>query len=307
MQHFYGLHDVSYEDAWLTIGAFDGFHIGHQKIIEKLTAGAHAMGVPAVVLTFYPHPSRVIYGPSKSIYLTMPDRKAALLGETGVDAVITYPFDAQAASMTAKDFIEKLCRHLNFTQLWIGYDFALGRNREGDTQQLKDLGTKNDYELHTIEAFKLGDEIVSSTRIRGLLRNGAVFSAAELLGRPHSVNGIVTRGDGRGKQIGVPTANLATHKSLIVPKEGVYACKVNLDGKNYKAVTNVGIRPTFETEPVPSRVEAYILDFDHDIYGKDIRIEFIKRLRDEQKFSNSEELIRQIQTDIKEAQQIFDL
>lgn len=306
MQHYYGLHDVSYEDAWLTIGAFDGFHIGHQKIIKELTAGAHKKGVPAVVLTFYPHPSRVIYGPSESFYLTMPDRKAALLGEAGIDAVITYPFDANTASISAEEFIDKLCRHLNFTQLWIGYDFALGHNREGDTEKLIEISDKCGYELSTIEAFKHGEEIVSSTRIRNLLKEGAVEKASVLLGRPHSVNGIVTKGDGRGTKIGVPTANLATHKSLLVPKEGVYACQVKINGEVYQAVTNVGRRPTFELEPVPSRVEAFILDFDRNLYGKDIRVDFLARIRDEKRFSNSEELVEQIGVDIQKAKQYFD-
>jgi riboflavin kinase/FMN adenylyltransferase len=306
MQHFYGLQDVSYEDAWLTIGAFDGFHIGHQRIIKELTAGAHAKGVPAVVLTFYPHPSRVIYGPTEAFYLTMPDRKANLLGKAGVDAVITYPFDAKTASVSAEDFIDSLCCHLNFTKLYIGYDFALGHNREGDTRILKEIGSTCGYELQAIEAFKYDGAIVSSTRIRELLINGHVASAAKLLGRPHAVNGIVTRGDGRGSKIGIPTANLATHKSLIVPKEGVYTCDVIVDDKKYHAVTNVGRRPTFELEPVPSRVEAYILDFDQDIYGKDIRVEFIERLRDEHKFSNSDELVRQIGVDVQNVRQYFD-
>jgi riboflavin kinase/FMN adenylyltransferase len=306
MQHFYGLQDVSYKDAWLTIGAFDGFHIGHQRIINKLTAGAHKKGVPAVVLTFYPHPSRVIYGPSDSFYLTMPERKASLLGMAGVDAVITYPFDATTALMSADDFVDKLCEHLNFTQLWIGYDFAFGHNREGDTQMLRDSESKYGYELNSIDAFKFSGEIVSSTRIRGLIKSGQVLEAAELLGRPHSVNGIVTRGDGRGKTIGVPTANLATHKSLIVPKEGVYACEVEIENQRYRAVTNVGRRPTFETEPVPSRVETFILDFDQDIYGTDIRVEFIKRLRDEQKFSGIDELIKQIGIDIEITKRFFE-
>ncbi len=306
MQHFYGLQDVSYEDAWLTIGAFDGFHIGHQKIINELTAGAHAKGVPAVVLTFYPHPSRVIYGPTEAFYLTMPDRKANLLGAAGVDAVITYPFDAKTASISAEVFVDSLCRHLNFTKLWIGYDFALGYNRKGDTQILKEIGSKCGYELNAIEAFKYDGEIVSSTRIRELLKKGQVADAAVLLGRPHAVNGIVTRGDGRGSKIGIPTANLATHKSLIVPKEGVYTSEVIVDGKKYHAVTNVGRRPTFELEPVPSRVEAHILDFNQDIYGKDISVEFIERLRDEHKFSNSDELVRQIGIDVQKVRQYFD-
>lgn len=301
MQHFYGLQDVSYENAWLTIGAFDGFHIGHQKIIRQLTAGAHKMGVPAVVLTFYPHPSRVIYGPTKSFYLTMPDRKASLLGEVGVDAVITYPFNAQTASISAEDFIEELCEHLRFTQLWVGYDFALGHKREGSVPILKELGKKKGYDLKSIEAFKFDDEIVSSTRIREHIRRGEVMEASKLLSRPHAVNGIVTKGDGRGSKLGYPTANLSTHKSLIVPKEGVYACRVEIEGDLYNAVTNVGGRPTFEFEPVPSRVEAYIMDFDKNIYGKDVSIEFVKRLRDEKKFNNIEELTEQIKQDVQNA------
>jgi riboflavin kinase/FMN adenylyltransferase len=306
MQHYYGLQEVALKDAWLTIGSFDGLHIGHRQIIEKLTAGAHEMGAPAVVLTFYPHPAMVLRGPRESFYLTMPEEKAALLGEAGIDAVITYPFDLEVSQVSARTFIGELRAHLKFRQLWVGHDFALGREREGDAAMLARLGAEMGFEVKAIEAYKMEGEVVSSSRVRRLLAAGDVTEAARLLGRPYKVRGEVVQGDRRGRTIGIPTANMALPEERAVPKAGVYACQVLVGEKWYQAVTNVGVRPTFEHEPVAPRVEAHLLDFEGDIYGQEIEMQFAARLRDEVRFSGVEELKAQIAADIQRAREILE-
>ena len=305
MQHFYGLQDVSLKDAWLSIGSFDGVHIGHQQIIQRITAGAHSQGAPAVVLTFYPHPNMVLHGARQSFYLTDPEEKAELLGEYGIDAVITHPFNHQIANIEARQFIENLFKHISFTQLWVGYDFALGHDRQGDRSLLWEVGQVLGFGVSVIEAYRVDGEIVSSSRIRALLDAGKVEQAAHLLSRPHRVSGLVVKGEGRGRQMGFPTVNLAINKERVVAGAGVYACLVDLDGQKLQAVVNVGVRPTFEYSPVAPRVEAHIFDFERDIYGKEISLFFLSRLRDEQRFPSVEALVKQIRKDIQQARSVF--
>lgn len=305
MQHYYGLHDVALKNAWVTIGAFDGVHLGHRQIIDQITAEAHAVGAPAVVFTFYPHPSMVLRGTQESFYLTLPDEKANLLSQAGVDAVITYPFDLEVAAVSAKDFLTGLKDHLGFKHLWIGHDFTLGKGREGNAKVLKEIGKEMDFDVRVIEAFQIGDKIVSSSRIRKLLEVGKIEQANELLGRPHYVIGKVVEGNRRGHTIGIPTANLAVDKIRAVPGAGVYACMAEVDGNQFQAVTNLGVRPTFETEPVAPRIEAHLLDFHGDIYGKNVKLKFLERLRNEQRFDGVDALVDQIKVDIFKARKIF--
>ncbi|MDH5606362.1 MAG: bifunctional riboflavin kinase/FAD synthetase [Anaerolineae bacterium] len=305
MQHFYGLEDVALDAAWLTIGSFDGVHIGHRQIIEKLTAGAHKVGAPAVVLTFSPHPAVVLRGVQSAYYLTTPEEKAHLLGELGVDIVITHPFNQEVAAIEAEDFMRTLNQHLKLEQLWIGYDFALGRNRGGDAAALRKIGLALGYRVEEVNPYQVKDRIVSSSRIRKLLEEGKVEEAADYLNRPYQVSGLVIKGDGRGKTIGIPTANIEIAKEKMMPAAGVYACYVWVEGQRYPAVTNVGVRPTFESDPVPPRVEPHILEFDRQIYGKTITVEFIARLRAEKKFDGIQALVSQIHIDIDQARQLF--
>ena len=305
MQHFYELRDVNLDGAWLTIGAFDGVHLGHQKVISQLTAGAHAIGALAVVLTFHPHPSTVLQGPRESFYLTIPEEKAALLAKAGIDVVITHPFNEEVAGIKAKDFVNRIHEHLQIKQLWVGHDFALGHDREGDVSVLRKIGEELSFSVETIEAFQIDGEVVSSSRIRRLLEVGQVGLVAELLGRPFSIRGSVEYGEGRGRSIGIPTANLAIAKERVVPGAGVYACYVTVNGKEYQAVSNIGVRPTFETEPRPPRVETHILDFEGDIYGQELELTFLAHLRDEKKFPSVDSLVIQISTDITLAREIL--
>jgi riboflavin kinase/FMN adenylyltransferase len=305
MQHIYGLQDAGVNGIWLSIGKFDGVHLGHQSIIKELTAGAHAAGAPAVVLTFDPHPSMVLRGPKDSFYLSMPEEKAALLGELGVDLVITHPFNHEIAQLSAEEFLRRLDAHLGLEQLWVGHDFTLGHNRQGDVPRLREIGGQMGFSVQEITVVEQGGEIVSSSRIRSLLEAGSVEKAGKLLGRSFTVYGEVVGGEGRGHKLGIPTANLSVPKERVMPGAGVYASWVHCKGKTYKGVTNVGVRPTFEFEPVAPRVETHILDFKDDLYGEVITVSFEARLRGEQRFPGVKALVAQIKTDIEKARTVL--
>jgi riboflavin kinase/FMN adenylyltransferase len=305
MQHIYGLQDAEVDGVWLSIGKFDGVHLGHQAIIRELTAGAHTAGALAVVLTFDPHPSVVLRGRRDSFYLSMPEEKAEILGELGIDLVVTHPFNHQVAQMSAEQFMRNLNDHLGINQLWVGHDFTLGRNREGDVPRLRQIGEQIGFSVQEISPVLLDGEVVSSSRIRSLLEAGSVEAAARYLGRSFDVRGEVVSGDGRGKKLGIPTANLSVPKERVVPGAGVYASWVTLRGKTFRAVTNVGVRPTFEQAPVAPRVETHLLDFAGDLYGQQISVSFEARLRGEQRFPGVDALVAQIKTDIEKAQKVL--
>lgn len=301
MQHYWSLDDIQLKESWLTIGSFDGVHRGHQEIVKRLAAGAHARGVPAVVLTFHPHPSSVLGKRKDAFYLSTPEERAELLGALGADLVITHPFNLQVASMTALQFMNSLNTHLNIRELWVGYDFALGKGREGNVERLRQIGEDLGYSLDVIPPIEVDGEVVSSSKIRVYIANGEMDLAARLLGRPYRIEGVVVPGNGRGKTIGVPTANLQVWSELALPKAGVYACQAVVDEKSYQAVTNVGVRPTFEMGEVATRVEAHILDYDANLYGKRIQLDFLYHLRDEQRFPDVQALVTQIRQDIQQA------
>ncbi|HEX9616886.1 MAG TPA: bifunctional riboflavin kinase/FAD synthetase [Anaerolineales bacterium] len=305
MPHYRSLEGIHLNNSWLTIGSFDGVHLGHQAIVKRLAQGAHEAGSQAVVLTFYPHPAVVLGKRKDPFYLTASDERADLLEAYGADVVITNPFDRAVAATSASDFIQKLKANLGLAHLLVGPDFALGRNREGDVPTLRKLGETFGYTLEIMPPVEAGGEVVSSSRIRALLAGGKVGMAARLLGRPYRVGGQVITGDGRGRSIGIPTANLDVWTERALPKAGVYVCRAIIDGKPWRAVTNVGVRPTFESEPVPPRVETHILDFLDPIYGRQIQLDFLARLRDEQRFPSVQALVEQIHRDIRETREYF--
>lgn len=297
MQHYHSIESISLQKAWLTIGSFDGVHRGHQAIIKQLTVGAHAQNSPAIVLTFYPHPIAVLRNLSEPFYITTPDERVQLLGKLDIDAVITLPFTQELANTSAKDFVQKLKEHLDLKLLLVGHNFTLGRGREGNVPYLSRLGETFGYELHTLDTVKTDDEAISSTCIRSLLTKGDVANAATLLGRPHSISGEVIHGAGRGQSIGIPTANIAFWPKQILPANGVYVCLAHWKGHSQIAAANIGLRPTFNSEKAIS-IEAHLLDFQDNIYGIEVQLEFIQRLRGEQKFSSAESLIKQVRQDI---------
>jgi len=305
MRHYRSLDGVRLHDVWLTIGSFDGVHLGHQEVVRNVVAGAHQAGALAVVLTFYPHPAAVLRKRQDPFYLTTPDERASLLGDLGVDVVITHPFNLEVAAMSARQFMTYLQAHLGLKRLYVGFNFALGRGREGDVPMLTRLGEELGYTVHVVPAVVVEGEVVSSSQIRAYLAEGDVERVARLLGRPYQIQGKVVRGDGRGKNLGFPTANLSVWAERALPKAGVYVCRAQVNGRVWGAVTNVGVRPTFENEPVPPRVETHLLDFEDEIYGEEIYLEFLTHLRDEARFPSPEALAAQIKTDVAKARQIL--
>ncbi len=310
MQHYWSLEDVQLQGAWLTIGSFDGVHRGHQEIVRHLTAGARAAGYPAVVLTFHPHPAVVLGKRNGPMYLTTPEERAELLGEMGVDVVISHPFNLAVSQMTAEEFMRLVCDRLGVRNLWVGHDFALGRGREGNVSTLRRLGEKLGYQVEALSPVMIDGQVVSSSQIRSLITRGDIKGAARFLGRPYRVSGRVEPGDGRGRTIGIPTANLAVWEGLVLPAAGVYTVRARIDSFSdeiWGAVANIGFRPTFHSNDPAMRVEAHLLDFQDDLYGKHLHLEFLARLRDEQRFPNVDALVSQIQADIQQARKILTL
>jgi riboflavin kinase / FMN adenylyltransferase len=267
--------------------------------------GAHSAGSTAVVLTFFPHPAAVLRGVTGPFYLTNSDEKAALLAELGVDLLITLPFTHELANRTAQDFMSNLKNRLGLNQLWVGFNFTLGRNREGDIPTLTRLGELMDYRLDVVQPITIEGEIVSSSLIRGLLAKGDVTQAGLMLGRPYSIPGEVVPGDGRGRTIGIPTANLDVWPERILPATGVYACWAWLGTTRHLAVTNIGVRPTFTPGATIQHVEAHLLDVHQDMYHRMLRLEFVQRLRGEQRFASVDALLEQIHADIDQAKGIL--
>ena len=305
MIHYRSLDEVQLEDAWLTVGVFDGVHRGHQRIIQRLTTGAHAASAPAVVLTFDPHPAR-LFGRGDIKLLTLPGERAKLLGKMGVDAVITHPFDRRVADTTAFDFMQYLKSRMDVKHLLLGYDSTLGKNREGDVTRLTEIGRELGYTVETVAALSDESGVISSTEIRKLVTVGNVAEASRLLGHPYSLQGLVMHGDHRGRTIGFPTANLAYAREKVIPAGGIYACWAWVGHERYRAAVNIGTNPTFTPDKQTMTVEAYILDFDRDIYDEVLQLEFAERLRDELRFTSVNALVRKIGEDVELTRKILE-
>jgi riboflavin kinase/FMN adenylyltransferase len=308
-QHLRSLDEVTLRKSWVTIGSFDGVHLGHQAIVRDMVLGAHSSGAVAVVVTFYPHPAKFLGRRSNAFELSTPDERARLLMDMGVDFVVTLTFNQDLANTSAKEFMVLLKYHLGLEHLWIGHDFALGRGREGTETVLRQLGDELGYQVDVVDAMQVEGVPISSTRIRSLLQSGNVRSAAQLLGRPYALSGIVVPGDQRGRMIGIPTANIEPDENKLIPQSGVYACKArilpDLAEVVFQAAVNIGIRPTFDGNSTKIHVEAHLLDFSADLYGKTLELEFIERLRGEERFSNVQALIDQIHADIQRTKGII--
>ncbi len=295
------------QPACLTVGAFDGVHRGHQALIGELVRHAHATGRAAVVITFYPHPSVFLRGRRPSFYLSTPEEKAEHLRALGVDAVVTHTFDAAFAAITAEDYVAQLVRQARLSELWCGEDFALGHNRVGNVAYLRAAGERLGFAVQVRTPVLEDGEIISSTRIRQCLRDGAVEQAARALGRPFRLSGQVVAGAQRGRTLGIPTANLAISEERAFPATGVYACRAHWDGATpQSAVTNIGFRPTFNSSTPTLTVEAHLLDYSGDLYGRELTLDFVARLRPEMKFPGVDALVAQIRADIATARRLLD-
>jgi riboflavin kinase/FMN adenylyltransferase len=307
MQHVSALEQLNLDrPACLTIGAFDGVHRGHQALIGGMARRAHASGRAAVVVTFYPHPSVVLRGRRPSFYLSSPEAKAEYLSALGVDALVTQTFDHAFANIRAAEYVEQLVAHARLSELWCGEDFALGHNREGTVAFLQMEGERRGFTVNVVTPVLIDGEVISSTRIRQCLRDGAVEQAAHYLGRPFRLSGQVVEGAKRGRAIGIPTANLSVAEERAFPATGVYACYARLmDGATHRAVTNIGYRPTFNSTEPHLTIETHLLDYAGDLYGATITLDFVSRLRAEMKFAGVDALVAQIRQDIVNARGIL--
>ena len=305
MLHLHSLNELTLSKTHITIGVFDGVHRGHQEIIRALTKGAKKSGAASLVISFYPHPAAVLGKRSDVKYLSLPAEKAELLERMDVDILLTHPFNQEIAKLSPRNFMAKIQARLKLEKLLIGHDFTLGKNRQGNAAYLKQLGLDTGYAVQAFSPISSTGAIVSSSRVRDALLRGDVRAAHQLLMRPYTLSGSVIRGDGRGRKINVPTANIEISTEKIVPKNGVYATWAILHGKKHPAVTNIGIRPTFTPDKEEANIETHILDFGEDIYGEELKLEFIACLRDEKKFNSVDELLEQIHADIEKAKEIL--
>lgn len=298
MQHIYNLADAHLQQpSIVTIGVFDGVHKGHQHLIRKLVEEARATSRLSVVLTFFPHPDIVLRGQKGRYYLTTAEQKAEQLMKLGVDYVITHPFNEEVRQIRALDFVNLLVDCLRLQALWVGSDFAMGYKREGNVPFLRQQGAEKGFVVHEIDRIEAEGGDISSTTIRQAIQEGRVDEAKALLGRPYTVVGEVVHGEGRGRQIGFPTANMDVWNEQVLPSNGIYACWARLGDEVFMAATNLGVRPQFGGDNIT--VEPYLLDFDRDIYGQQLELSFEKRLRPEGKFNSLQELIEQIGRDVE--------
>lgn len=289
----------------ITIGNFDGVHLGHQTLFRKVKERARAVDGQSVVLTFDPHPIKLMRPEKPLPLLTTTAQKIKLLAAFGLEVLIVHPFTPEFGALPAKDFVRQyLVQSLGAQEVVIGHDYRFGRNREGNIALLQALGVEFGFPVHVVDAIAINTTVVSSTLIRNLIHSGQVQLAQKYLGRPYEVTGTVVPGFGRGARLlGFPTANIAPDNGLLLPMAGIYAVKAELQGELYPAVANIGICPTFDNQTVT--LEVYLMDFAADIYGQQLGVHFVQRLRDEQRFADIPALVQQIEQDVATARRII--
>lgn len=290
--------------AVVTIGNFDGVHLGHQFVFRRLIAEAHGAQRPAAVISFEPHPKMVLHPERRPFYLiTSPEEKIRYISNLGIDALILIPFTLDYARTTAKEFIhDVLWEKLRIKKIIIGHDYTFGRGKEGNAAFLTASGNRLGFAVEVLGAFKIGDTTISSTKIRKAILAGEVRYAASLLGRPYNLAGEVISGHHRGVKLGFPTANIRPNKEL-VPPIGVYAVYAILEGNRHHGVLNIGFNPTFADHELS--IEVHLFDFNENIYGKTLDVLFVERLRDEIRFAGPGELIAQMHRDITQVRDIL--
>ena len=309
MKIFNQLDDIvkPFKNAVISIGNFDGVHIGHQALFHEVIEKADAIDGTSVAMTFEPHPLRVLEQNNLPPLITLYEQKTELIDRSGIDVLICVPFTREFAAMAASEFVvDLLIRRIGMKAIVVGEDYTFGRNREGNLEMLLSMAARHDFEVIQVDWIKITQNYpgrISSTRIRELVTEGEVAEAQHLLGRRYQIRGLVTTGRNRGgKLLGFPTANINLHDELC-PKTGVYAVTVEFEGKHYDGVANIGYSPTFDDRIFT--VEVHILDFNQNIYGQKIRVNFVKRIRNEIKFASIDELSAQIQKDVNEARKIL--
>ena len=292
----------------VTIGAYDGVHLGHRAVIAEMRRLAAERGCETAVVTFDRHPATVVRPDSAPKLLTDLDQKLELLDSTGVDYTLVVHFDRERSQESAEDFVhEVLAGCLNARGVVVGHDFHFGRGRAGNVSLLAAMGGDLGFDVLGLRLTEDDGEPISSTRIRGLLVDGDVRGAAALLGRPHQVRGIVRTGDKRGRELGFPTANVHVAGDILLPSDGIYAgWYLRPDGTRHATAISLGRRPTFYDDQGESLLEAYLLDFEGDLYGEEARVEFVTHLRDELRFDSVDALIEQMKSDVADARAALD-
>jgi riboflavin kinase/FMN adenylyltransferase len=287
----------------VTLGNFDGVHLGHQALIRHTVEEGKRLGVPSVVLTFEPHPLKLLAPARAPKLILLHKDKMRLFQSFGVDIVVIQNFDESFAALEAPDFVRSfLVERLRSKKLWVGRDLRFGKGRKGTVENLVQWGTRYDFEIGAVEPIVVDQERVSSSRIRQLVEEGRVEEATPLLGRYHFVSGKVVSGHRRGRELGFPTANIAS-RNEVLPQDGIYATLLQIGEESLSSVSSVGVNPTFG--PAARTIESFILNFDRSIYGESVRLSFVKRIREEKKFDSVEQLISQMRGDVTAAQSIF--
>lgn len=290
----------------VTIGGYDGIHCGHRFLLDAMLKDAHQQSLSTVMVTFDPLPFVFFQKPKFPKNIILPQERAEIAEQIGIDYLITLKFDQQLADQSASEFISELSDSLGLKSLWVGEDFSLGKNREGSQETLKKLADQFHFALHILPKLEMDGGIVSSTWIRGLITEGQVQEAAKLLGYPFFIENKIVHGAGRGKKLGFPTVNMQIPEGKIIPAIGVYATYIRLHGKKYPAITNVGTRPTFYSDH-QIVLETFVFSSDgKDEYGETARVEFLEYMRPEFKFGSADELVNQIRQDIQHAEAFFE-
>ena len=308
MRVIYRLEELTpeYPAPVVTIGNFDGVHLGHQNLMRDLVARAAKIGGTPVVLTFHPHPLQVLAPNNAPLQIQTLDQKIATIESLGIPLVVVIPFDMQLAQTSARDFaVKTLWERLHLKEIYVGPNFAFGHRRQGSFNLLKEIGEEKGFLAGKIHQVQFRGNRVSSTAIRQALISGQVGLARRLLARPFALQGVIIHATGMGTKFEIPTANLQTPNELI-PRRGVYVTMLGAEGRRHSSVTNIGFRPTVNREEAASlSIETHVLDFSEDIYGKKVSLEFLVRLRDERRFSGEQALIAQIHKDMGNARRYF--
>jgi riboflavin kinase/FMN adenylyltransferase len=291
------------KDTMLTVGVFDGVHLGHKHLLLRLREQAGQRNLLSAVVTFDPHPQKVLSPETRLPFLTDLDQRITLLRNEGIEAIVILPFTHELAELSAHRFLLLLKNYLRMKGLVIGPDFTLGRNKEGNVNTLRTLGEDMDFTVTVVPPITINGEVVSSTAVRKALDEGDIVRVHSLTGRPFSLYGLVIAGASRGMKLGFPTANLDLDPEQALPAEGVYATWAYIDDRDYESMTYIGRQPTFGGSQ--SVVEVYILDYHGNLYGQRLKIDIIERLRGEKQFNTTEELRQQITEDIKRGRTIF--
>lgn len=291
------------QETLLTMGVFDGVHAGHRYLLERLRRRAAEKDLLSGVVTFSPHPQSVLHPENQLPWLSNLEDRTRALQELGIDILAVLTFTHRLAQLSAREFVSLVAQYLKMRGVMVGPDFALGRDREGDINMLRTLGGDMQFSVEVIPPYTINGEAVSSTLIRQALGQGDMRKVQRLMGRYFHLRGKVITSDKRGRLLGFPTANLDLMPQQALPGNGIYATIVHIDSRQFPAATNIGVRPTFGEGM--KTVETHLLDYEGDLYGKEIKVEFMQKLRDEQRFASSEALKAQIEKDVREAEGIL--